>query len=175
MQQAQQEREMQWQQQYQDQQRQQQIFNAASVDFDQATAADPSIQQAYDFAAESYKNEMLALGTPPEQMQEKIQTFVMGFAHNYLSGAKQRGVPMAEYVKAIAGARGWRPEAPKAEANEAVETIERQQKAQTAAQTLSKTGSGSGETTLQDIAAMDGAELEKFAQENPELFARLTG
>jgi hypothetical protein len=171
MQQAQMEREQQWQQQYQQQQQTQAVFNEANTEFLQASQSDPDLQAAYDHARASYAQEVQMLGTPPAQVQQALDNFAIGFATNYVNNAKRNGVTITDYVKSIAKARGWQPAS--SEQNKAEETIERQAKAQSAAQTLSKSGTGSGETTLQDLAGMSGEELEAFALQNPELFARL--
>ena len=163
-------------QQQQANQQFQAMFNEVDMEFNQAAETDPSVNDAFEFAKESYSKELDALGYAPQQKDEQLLQFIYGFAQNYAQTGRARGLSIGDYVKRIAASRGWNPEAQTSDGQKTAEQeIEQQKKALAAGKTLSRGGAGNGETTLEDLAKMDGAELEKFAGKNPELFAKLTG
>lgn len=165
-------------QQQQANQQFQAMFNEVDMEFNQAAETDPSVNDAFEFAKQSYSRELDALGYAPQEKDGQLLQFIYGFAQNYAQTGRARGLSIGDYVKGIAASRGWNPEAQTSGDNEqksADQEIEQQKKALAAGKTLSRGGAGNGETTLEDLAKMDGAELEKFAGKNPELFAKLTG
>ena len=166
------------QQRTQEQQQFQQMFNAVDTEFSAAAQQDPSVNEAYEFARESYGRELDALGYAPQQKEQQLLNFVYGFAQNYAQVAAARGVSIGDYVKAIAGSRGWQQTKLQGQgeqgkvAETADDKINRQKQAMEAGKTLSGGGAGNGETTIQDLANMSGEELEKLAASDPELFAK---
>lgn len=91
----------------QQQQQFQAMFAEVDNEYRHAVAADPTVEQAYNHALQSYANEMDVLGLHPVQKQQQIQQYLNSFITNYAQMARTRGISVADYVKNVAKARGW--------------------------------------------------------------------
>lgn len=155
-------------------------LDLARSQYQEAAKSDPTMVEAYNAVKQSFAAEMRAYGySEPQIAQQLAQT-----EYQHIAFALSNGRNVAQYMKELAQARGWKPSAQpspdpgaerKAKADEAAGKIDKIASAQEANKTLSKGGAGDGEVTLETLAKMSGEELERFAQKNPDLFAELAG
>lgn len=155
-------------------------LDLARSQYQEAAKTDPTMVEAYNAVKQSFAAEMRAYGySEPQIAQQLAQT-----EYQHIAFALGNGRNVAQYMKELAQARGWKPSAQpapdpeterKAKADEAAGKIDKIASAQDANKTLSKGGAGEGEVTLETLAKMSGEELERFAQKNPDLFAELAG
>lgn len=143
----------------------------------QAMAEEPTYGEAMEFVNRALAFEWQKLyqhtGLPLEQYARDIK-------RQHAAYARQNRIPIAQYVRNVAEARGYVPGilSQKAEAaqpdNAAAAKIDAIADAQSKNRTLGKNSSGiKSDFTLEDLASMSGAELERFAAKNPELFDRI--
>jgi hypothetical protein len=123
---AQQEAQKQYEKQTAEQQQAQaewqQIYTAVATDYEQAVAADPSVKAAHEYLLNSQGEELMAMGLSKEEAQAEITRIEQA----HIRFAKQRGVPIGEYLVNLAKPRGWRPQAqptPTADPNAALDKL----------------------------------------------------
>lgn len=92
-------------------QREQAEFQAVASrvvqDFTTQAGTDPTLNQAYDKLRESQANELLAMGyTVPEAKGELDR-----LEREHIKFVAARNIPIGDYIKALATARGWSPTA----------------------------------------------------------------
>jgi hypothetical protein len=176
--------EQQTQQQLQEQERMNAFRTEVAQEFDEAAAEDTDLQEAFQYLQGAFKyeydNVYARTGIPFEQYQ--ADTIL-----NHSIFARNSGVPIAEYVRNLAVARGWSPgvlrnnAAAVAAAGQkptmpAAQRIEKIAQAQDRNASLGKSsGTDGGEITLETLSKMSGSQLEKFAAKNPQIFEKLTG
>jgi hypothetical protein len=92
-------------------QRQEQAYKeteaAIVADYNAAAATDPTIAQAYSALRESQGRELLALGYSIPQAQAELARI----ERENVMYVAQRGISIADHIKGLAAARGWRPAA----------------------------------------------------------------
>lgn len=91
------------------QQREEQEFQAiaqtVAQDYEATKQADPSIDAAYNALRESQGKELLAMGYTIPQAQAELNRI----ERDHIKFVASRGIPIGDYIKALAGARGWQP------------------------------------------------------------------
>lgn len=112
-----------------------------------------------------------------------LQQYMQQIKRQHSAYARQNGIPIAQYMRAVAEARGFAPgilaplkQQPQAASTDpaAAQKINAIADAQSRNKTLGKNASGTGsDFTLEDLAAMSAADLERFAAKNPDLFERI--
>lgn len=160
-------------------------------EFNETAQTDPDLPDAWAFINHALQHEFRTIHS---RTGIEWKDFQRQSIRNHMAYARQNRIPIGEYVKTIAQTRMWRPglmremqakaqqgqqqpaQAQRPANNAATAKIDALAKAQETNKTLGKgTSGGGGEMTLESLEAMSGAELEKFAARNPELFERLTG
>ncbi|MBW3099226.1 hypothetical protein [Pseudohoeflea coraliihabitans] len=158
------------QQQMQAQQEQyqaQMVIAQADQLFNAAQGENPDIQEAFQHAVNAVHGELQKRGLFGPQLKAEMDRHLL----HYASQAPKEPAEFAEYVRRNARYWGWDGAKKPAGDTDAGQKIDRMAKAVKSNKTLSG-GAGSGEMSLEDLAKMSGAELEKLAEENPELFAK---
>lgn len=91
-------------------------FSKVNGDYLTAREADPTVDEAYSALRDSFTRELQALGwgRDPAGMAREGQRLEAWHVMN----AHKQGIPIGDYLKALAGARGWKP-APKTEQQQA--------------------------------------------------------
>jgi hypothetical protein len=91
------------------QQREEQEFQAiaqtVAQDYEATKRADPSIDDAYNALRKSQGEEMLAMGYTIQQAQAELNRM----EREHIKFVAARGLPIGNYIKALASARGWQP------------------------------------------------------------------
>lgn len=171
--------------QYQEEQERTNAFRMeVAQEFDESAAEDPDLQEAFQYLQGAFKyeydNVFARTGIPFERFQ--ADTIL-----NHSIFARQNGVPIAEYVRNLAVARGWSPGVLRNSAAAvaatggkpgmpAAQKIEKIAQAQDLNASLGKSsGTDGGEITLETLSKMSGAQLERLAAKDPKLFEKLTG
>lgn len=171
---------VQQQQQNQQQQARQETLDAADLEYRNAVASDASVETAYNALLESFNREYSVYNLPPQEAQKQMQAAVI----EHVEYAQANGIPIGDYIKSLATARGWAPDnptpsGPKSERQnkikEAGSKIDKIAAAQDTHKTLSSGDGGEGEVTFETLSKMSGEALEQFAAQNPDLFDQLTG
>lgn len=93
------------------QQREEQEFQATAQpiiqDYEIAKQADPTVDIAYNALRESQGKELLAMGYTIPQAKGELDRM----EREHIKFVASRGIPIADYIKALASARGWNPTA----------------------------------------------------------------
>lgn len=130
----------------------QQAFATVDADYRAASAADPTVAEAYNALLESQGKELLALGYTVPQAQAELarieREHVMYVAH--------RGISIADHIKSLASVRGWQPKAQQAPAPQKTD-IAAVAAAQQRHQSLSDAGGGEA------VAPLDAKALVKMS------------
>lgn len=133
---------------------------------------DPQLETAFNHAREKIIGSLQAQGYYGPKLNQAVQQQTINLSKAAL------GWPggVADYVRRVAAFHGWSPQAANPDPNpgEAAEKVARIADAVDKNKTL-KGGGSKGELTLEDLAQMDGEELEKLIGKDDELFARLAG
>lgn len=93
-----------------EQQETQRAIDIAQQQYLAAEAADPTVPQAYAALQASFARELQALGYTPQQIQQQYRQTEAG----YIRHAVARGIPIGDFIKGLATARGWTPQAAQA-------------------------------------------------------------
>lgn len=96
------------QQRTQEEQQFQQAFTKVDADYNAALSVDPTLSQAYDKLRESQGKELLAMGYTIPQAQQELQRL----EREHVQYVANRGLNIADYIRAMATARGWQAGAP---------------------------------------------------------------
>lgn len=175
-------------------QEQQQFAERAQATIDQADQVlvqsfqtDPEVQEAFEFGAAAVRAELEANGLRGEKLDAAFNDALF----KYSIAAPKDPAKMAMYVRRNARYWGWDPGKKFGEQNQqqpnsnqggqgqrpAPKKIVPQSRLQQLKAAQQRNGSlsgggmpGGGELSLADLAEMSGAELEKLAEENPQLF-----
>lgn len=97
--------------------RQMAMLQSAGAEYASASKADPTVDQAYAALRQSFVAEAQAYRVPPHLLKQHLDQTEM----QHIAFAKQNGIPIADYVKGLATARGWQPQAPQAQQPPAVQ------------------------------------------------------
>lgn len=104
MRQEQQDRTREQQEAQQRQNFQDRILADAAAEFQQSVATDPAVQKAYDALVASFRKEAeFYPGMTPQQRVNHMRTLEV----QHLTYARQNRIPVANYIKGLASARGW--------------------------------------------------------------------
>jgi hypothetical protein len=153
-------------------------------EFDTQAAADPDAQEGFSFLQAALKHEWDTVHAPIGKVP--FEQFQSAIIMQHAQYARANRIPIAKYVKNLAAARGWQPgllaqlqqkhATPSNDGlSKQMEQVEKVAKAQNVNVSLGKSSSGDSELTLESLAKMSGAQLEKLAAKNPALFEKLTG
>lgn len=85
----------------------QQAFATVDADYRAASAADPTLAEAYSALRESQGKELLALGYSIPEAQVQLAQM----ERQNVMYVAQRGLNIADHIKALAAVRGWQPKA----------------------------------------------------------------
>jgi len=133
------------------------IYNEADAEFTEASAADPSVTDAWKALTGSYAREYQALGYAPQDIQQQLHDSIIQHAVY----ARQAGRPIADYIKSLATARGWQPQAaPSPEGPKPKTDIAAVASAQQRHQSLSDAPGGEG------IAPLDAKALGRMSDKD---------
>lgn len=95
--------------------REEQEFQAVArsviQDYETTKQADPSIDEAYDALRKSQGEEMLAMGYTQQEAIAELNRI----EREHIKFVAARGLPIGNYIKALASARGWQGPAPAAQ------------------------------------------------------------
>jgi hypothetical protein len=80
-----------------------QVLNSVNNVLQQTIQADPSVKDAHDAWRNSMGNEMLAMGYTQQQAMQTIRDT----ERQHALFIAQNNIPVGEYLKRLAGARGW--------------------------------------------------------------------
>lgn len=156
-------------QQTEQQQAFQQAFNKVNADYNSAVTADPSIVDAHAALRTSLKNELLANGYPPEQIDNEI----VRIENQHLMFVAQTGRKVGDHIKGLASARGWQPKAaPASEINAGMtdaQKIAQREETRLASQSLGKGGgevANTGVMTPQELLDMSDADFAAYKKKH---------
>lgn len=151
----------------------QQAYPAVTAYWEQAAAANPQINDAYNALRQSYAAELKRLGW---HGQHDIGAELNRIETGHILNCYRSGTPIDEFVLGLAESRGWKPKDPDAEpevqngkANENADTLKRLAKAQDASDTLSGMGGGAGGNKI-SLETLDRMPAKEFNA----LIAKLT-
>ena len=156
------------QQREQTQQRQTQVEQAMSFareEFGAAAKTDPTVQKAYSALLESFALEQHAYGVPDAQINAKLAEI----EQQHIFYAQQQKIPLGEYVKNLAKARGWNANAAapltiEATANPDPAPDTTVQQVQRSASSLSGTGGAPARTGLPSPQALLDMSPQQYAK-----------
>lgn len=175
------ERVQQFEQQTAEQQRQAQLeaeqrqaterlLQESVQEYNVALEGDPTLGQAYEALIQSFQAEVGAYRLPPQQASAYLQNLEL----QHMAYARQNGIPLPEYIKGLATARGWRPEPV---APEQQPTPPKQAEGPKRAKSLSNGGGSPGVTpglTAEQILNMSDAEFDALVKQHGSLSAALS-
>lgn len=75
----------------------------AGAEFAEAAKVDPALQQAYDALVRSFQAEATLYRVPPHEIQQHLARTEL----QHIAFARQNRIPLADYIKGAAQARGW--------------------------------------------------------------------
>lgn len=81
------------------------IYTAVNQEYTAALADTPDIKSAHEALLDSQGQEFLAMGLSKEESQQEITRI----EQQHIRYAKQRGIPIGNYILSLAKARGWKP------------------------------------------------------------------
>lgn len=147
-----------------------QVLNSVNAVLQQEIQADPSVKDAHDAWRKSVSMEMLAMGyTEQQAIQALNQT-----ERDHALFIAQNNIPVGEYLKRLAGARGWQAKAPEpAPANDTglteADKIAKREQARIASLSLGKGGGAvvnTGVTSPQELLDMSDEEFEAYKKKH---------
>lgn len=86
-----------------------QFFGQVADIYAKEVETDPSVGEAYQIAEQSFVNEMQFRGVPAFQINQALANYRANFAIEWANGAGKQGMPLGEFIKGVAKARGWAP------------------------------------------------------------------
>jgi hypothetical protein len=101
------EQETQTKAQTQEQERFREAYNRVNHDFSSAAAADPTLNEALASLRQSVSREYQAMGVPAHLVEQQVRQV----ENTHIAYIAQNGLDPAQYIKGLAGARGWAPQA----------------------------------------------------------------
>lgn len=88
-------------------QEQERILGEAAAEFQASAQSDPSVKEAYEALVGSFRREAeFYPGMTPQQRQAYMTQTEM----QHIAYARQNRIPLNEYIKGLASARGWNPQ-----------------------------------------------------------------
>jgi len=168
------ETEAQTKQQTEEQQYVQTVFDESVAEFQATAAAEPDLSTMYDGVWNSYINELRAAGIPEQSLVQEAQAL----ERQHMLYAKQRGIPIVQYLKGIAKARNinMQPAAPAPApaaqpdvARDAFAAAQNREKAKQAGTSLGNSGgavANMGGLTLEQVLSMDDGEFKSYMDAN---------
>lgn len=146
------------------------VLSSVNATLQQTIQADPSVKDAHDAWRRSVGMEMLAMGYSEQQALEQLaQT-----ERQHALFIAENNIPVGEYLKRLASARGWQARAPEpAPANDTgateAEKIAKREEARIASLSLGKGGGAvvnTGVTTPQELLDMSDEEFEAYKKKH---------
>lgn len=155
------------------------VFDRVNAAFVEAETVDPEVTDAYAYARKSFADELIAVGTPSNLIEHKLEELATRFA---LMAAENNRHP-ADMAKQIAMARGWRPKeqtAPDPANMRMPDRLARVERAQEQSRTIGKAPGASGATddlTIDDLSKMPQHEFSAWlaTPANKRMFEKLMG
>jgi hypothetical protein len=147
-----------------------QVLQNVNAVLENEIKADPSVKDAHNAWRKSVGMELLAVGyTEQQALQALNQT-----EREHALFIAQNNIPIGDYLKRLASARGWQAKAPDpAPANDAglteAEKIAKREELRLASQSLGKGGGAvvnTGVTSPQELLDMSDAEFEAYKKKH---------
>lgn len=155
-----------------------QVVEYVDKDFASAVEQDPSVNDAYITAFNSYAKELEALGYGGQQLQQEMARTLRNFqltAYQRL----QAGVPLGDFIKQVAATRGWQAKAFDPATAELSDGLKKVEKAQDASRTIGKVAgkAGGDPITIDDLSKMPQDEFNEWiaVPANEKRFQKLMG
>lgn len=146
-----------------------QIVDQAGAEFSQAVQADPTLGQAYQSLIESFKREAAMYRMTPVQTER----FLYDSEVQHLMYARQNRIDLSDYIKGLATARGWAPQAVQQQEQGKQNAADAQRKAKS----LSNGGGSPGVSdsiTAEQLLGMSDADFDAFVAKHGSLSAGLS-
>lgn len=141
------------------------VLSTIQTDYNTSIAKDPSLGEAHNVWRNSLGQELLAMGYSQAQAVEEVNR--QENAHiRYVYQTKQN---VGDYIKKMAGIRGWAPKAAEAPANpqKDMQDIARREEARQASLSLGKAGGAAaeiGKITPAQLAEMSDEEFAAYKE-----------
>lgn len=177
-QQSQRQQAQEYQQRSQEEQQVQAAVDYVDQDYNRVIKEDPSVQEAYHAAFDSYAKELQVLGYRGQQFNQEIARTLRNFQ---LTAAQQmqQGVSLGDFIKGVASTRGWQAKAIDPANIELPGKLKDVAKAQDASRTIGKTAgkAGGDEISIDDLSRMPQSEFNAWIAEpaNEKRFQKLMG
>lgn len=141
-----------------------QTLNVARGQFQEAATADEAFEPTYNAVRQSLFTEYKEVyGLDDQQALAEVDQFEA----NQIAYAVQRGVNVADQLRAIARVRGVKPPQPEKKPEPDTEAIDRLEKGVSGSTSLSAASGGRSTTqTAESIANMSAADFEKWLSKN---------
>lgn len=171
-----------YEQQSAQQQQVAQVVDYVDRNYAEAVQTDPTVQEAYTAAFDSYAKELQVLGYRGQAFNEQITTVLRNFQW-VAAQQMQQGVPLADFIKSVAQTRGWQPKPVQQQTDPGkMELSEKLGKVATAIEASKTLGqaqgrAGSDALSAQAIADMPAHEFEAWMKvpDNARRFKSLMG
>lgn len=136
--------------------------------------SDPDAVDAFKALSESYKAEFRAMGIP----EAKVESEYAKLERQHVAYIVQNGVNPVDYVKNLAGVRGWKAQEAQPEIQEPspAEQLDKREDARLASLSLSNTGgatANTGQPTPQQLAEMSDADFAAYMDKHGSVNAAL--
>lgn len=139
----------------------QRTIQTANDQFVEAEKADPTIRDAYNALKASYIAELKALGHTPQAADQELNRIeAQGIRY-----AVEAGIPVGDYVRNLAQARGWQPKPVVNNDLSDAEKLAKREETRLASQSLGKSGGAVTNTSMpspEELLEMDDAEFDAF-------------
>lgn len=177
------ETEAQTEQQRQEQAYVESVFNDSVAEFQATAAAEPDLPTMYEGVWNSYIEELRAAGVAEQNLVAEAQAL----EKQHMLYAKQRGIPIVQYLKGIAKARNIQAKAPEpaAPANDQprdaegkFQAAQKREAAKAAATSLGQTGgavANMGGLTMENVLNMSDDEFREYMDKNGGSLRKLYG
>ena len=170
------ETEVQTEQQRQEQEYTDAVFNESVAEFQATAAAEPDLPTMYEGVWNSYINELRAAGIPEHNLVAEAQAL----EKQHMLYAKQRGIPIVQYLKGIAKARNVNIQAPAPtppvpandparDAEGKFKAAQNREQAKAAGASLGNSGgavANMGGLTIEQVLSMDDKEFREYMDKN---------
>jgi hypothetical protein len=157
-----------------------QVYGIARQQFSEAVQADPSVGAAFEAVKQSVARELSAFGLTGDALQAEYNRIEAG----YVRHAIMNRIPLANYIKGLAAARGWQPggAVPGAQAAAAAQpSIDPAKVAQAQQRHMSLSdapgGAAPAPMTAKDLAAMSDKDFNAWMSKrgNESRFEKIMG
>lgn len=164
-------------QRQQQEQQTRQVTEYVDNEYAKATQEDPSVQEAFQHAFQSYQKELEVLGWRGPQLAQQLNTMLQQF--QLTAAARMRdGESLSDFIRGVAETRGWKRNS--GEPNlKLPDGLKKVADAQKASKTIGKVqgSAGGDEMSIDDLANMPQDEFNAWMAKpaNEAKFRRLMG